>query len=112
MLVVTASPPLPLRSLNPEDVPQCPQQPWMGACRYKSGAGAAEGEALGYVTGDLVEVGEGLLQLGYYNGDAICVGGRRSTVKITFQCAPHTASVSSHCNASSSFFVVIKTFVC
>ena len=81
------------RSLDVDQVPRCPQVPWMGACRYPSGNSSAPGSVLGYVTGDIVEESEGSLRLQYHNGDT-CHGSRKSMVHIHFTCGLRSGSVS------------------
>ena len=82
-----------LRSLEFEHLPQCPQVPGMGACRYPSSSEGGAGSALGYLMGDIVEEGEGSLTLAYHSGDA-CGDSRKSMVHIHFTCGAGTGSVS------------------
>lgn len=79
------------RSLDFMSVPQCPQTPWMGACRYRENT-TGSGTALGYITGDIVEEKGNSLVLAYHNGD--CPGGKRGVVYVTFLCGEDAVSIS------------------
>ena len=82
------------RSLDAAALPLCPQQYGMGACRYSaSKEGPNESKVLGFVTGELVESGEGELTLTYHNGDT-CADGKSSMVRVHFRCSPGKGAVS------------------
>ena len=74
---------------------RCPQHTGMGACRYPT-SGKGEGEALGYLMGDIVEEVSGVLRLSYYNGDKCSGSGRSHSVNIFFQCEKGAGLVSMH----------------
>ena len=77
------------RSLDIREVPNCPQVPGMGACRYNTTGKSV----LGYLTGNIVEEDEGVLRLEYHNGDP-CPGGGKSMVHVHFTCGLGTREVS------------------
>ena len=82
------------RALDIKAAPECSQQDGVGACRYTmTKDGPANAKVLGYVTGELVETGEGELSLTYHNGDT-CSEGRSSLVHVHFRCSPGKGAVS------------------
>ena len=66
----------------------------MGACRY-SNSREVSGEALGFVTGNIIEEG-GMLRLMYSSGER-CAGGRARMVHVEFQCGQSAGAVSVVC---------------
>ena len=68
----------------------------MGACRYPTKGGGA-GDALGFVTSDLVVEEQGVLRLAYYNGDKWCGNGRSGVVNVYFRCNQERGVVSVWC---------------
>ena len=81
------------RSLDFRELSKCPQRPGMGACRYSSNR-EVSGEALGYVTGNIVEEEGGALRLMYSSGER-CASGRARMVHVEFQCGQSAGAVSS-----------------
>ena len=78
-------------------VSECPNTAGMGACKYKPGV-ANSGEILGYLTGDLIELGEGHLELSYYNGHQCSSDSAlRHMVHIHFYCQEGAGPVSNAC---------------
>ena len=67
----------------------------MGACRYSSNR-EVSGEALGYMTGNIVEEESGSLRLMYASGDR-CESGRARMVHVEFQCGESAGAVSTFC---------------
>ena len=67
----------------------------MGACRY-SNSREVSGEALGFVTGNIIEVEEGTLMLMYSSGGR-CAGGRARMVHVEFHCGQSAGAVSIVC---------------
>jgi len=65
----------------------------IGACHY-SANGDADGVALGYITGDVVEGGSGNLILTYTNGHC-ATEGMRGVVYVYFRCGDSVVS-STH----------------
>ena len=78
------------RSLDFTQVVQCPQTPWMGACRYRQDDTAGSGSVLGYINGDILEQEEGVLMLMYTGGD--CGNGKTGVVHVHFQCGKSVVS--------------------
>lgn len=75
-------------------VPECPNTAGIGACKYKPGD-QESGKILGYVTGDLIEISEGHLELNYYNGDQCSSDSTlRHMVHIHFYCQQGSGAVS------------------
>ena len=68
----------------------------MGACRY-SNIREVSGEALGYMTGNIVEEASGSLRLTYSSGDR-CGSGRARTVHVEFRCEENAGAVSDEMN--------------
>ena len=64
----------------------------MGACRYSNNR-EVSGEALGYVTGNIVEEEGGSLRLMYSSGER-CANGRARMVHVEFQCGQSAGAVS------------------
>ena len=81
------------RSLDFRELTKCPQRPGMGACRYSNNR-EVSGEALGYVTGNIVEREEGVLGLMYSSGDRCGGSGRTRMVQVEFQCGESAGAVS------------------
>ena len=96
------------RSLNFKDFPHCPQNPWMGACRWSTTSTSSPGEALGYVMGDLVEISEGSLKLTYYNGDKCKRGKRPGVVIVEFQCEKSGGTV---CDVDTHTYAPMLTYM-
>ena len=63
----------------------------MGACRYSNNR-EVSGEALGYVTGNIVEGEGGTLRLMYSSGER-CANGRARMVHVEFQCGQSAGAV-------------------
>ena len=64
----------------------------MGACRYSNGR-EVPGEALGFVTGNIIEGEGGTLRLMYSSGERC--GGRARMVQVEFQCGQSAGAVST-----------------
>ena len=80
------------RSLDFRDLNKCPQRPGMGACRYSSNR-EVSGEALGYMTGNIMEEESGSLKLMYSSGEQ-CGNGRSRMVHVEFWCGESAGAVS------------------
>ena len=65
----------------------------MGACRYSNNR-EVSGEALGYMTGNIVEGEGGTLRLMYSSGERCGGSGRTRMVHVEFQCGPSAGAVS------------------
>ena len=65
---------------------RCPQTFGIGACFGST--------ILGHVTGDLIVIGDGTLQLSYHNGDICSANGLRKITVITFHCNKGVGAVS------------------
>lgn len=64
-------------------------------CPHSFGVGACIGSTvLGYVTGDLIVISDGVLQLSYHNGDTCSDSGLRKITVITFHCNRRAGAVS------------------
>ena len=81
------------RSLDFKELTKCPQRPGMGACRYSSNR-EVSGEALGYMTGNIIKEVGGSLRLMYSSGER-CENGRSRMVHIEFQCKESAGAVST-----------------
>ena len=80
----------------------------MGACRYSTNR-EVSGEALGYVTGNIVEGEGGALRLMYSSGER-CASGRARMVHVEFQCGQSAGAVSRVMRACV-YLVVCKVVV-
>ena len=81
------------RGLDLGRLPNCPQEPYLAACKFSTSA-YEPGEALGYLMGDIVEEVTGVLRLSYYNGAKCAGSGKTRTVNIFLQCDMKTGVVS------------------
>ena len=73
------------QSIDADAIPECSFSVGVGACLYTPNSGSP-GDILGYVTGDIVVIGDGHLQLSYHNGKLCPDVGLRSVVEIHFYC--------------------------
>lgn len=71
----------------------CTDKSGVGACLVAPGSGTNNGTVYGYMTGDLVVVGNGQIQLTYHNGES-CSGGFRKVTVINFLCNSKADPVS------------------
>ena len=76
----------------------------MGACRYSNNR-EVSGEALGYVTGNIVEGEGGTLRLMYSSGER-CTSGRARMVHVEFQCGQSAGAVREKFYIPMFFFKV------
>ena len=82
------------QAIDSSSIPQCAPSVDVGACLYTPTSNETQGDVLGYLTGDLVEVSEGHLKLSYHNGKMCPDEGLRSVVNIHFHCKPQGGAVS------------------